>query len=174
MEIEDIIINWYISTKCIFTWFNIIIYWLIFQCLLGEVPFFFLSGWIIKKIGHVNTMSLVLFGLGVRLILYSVISNPWWFLPIELSNGLTFGLFFACMASYASIVAPPGTEATMQVRQSELNQIIFSLIWDLSIYYLLLFILEKKLNWRSRCRQGFLFKFVQRIYSLILIFLPLK
>lgn len=62
-------------------------------------------------------MSLVLFALGVRLILYSVISNPWWFLPVELSNGLTFGLFFACMASYASIIAPPGTEATMQVRK---------------------------------------------------------
>lgn len=80
------------------------------------MPFFFLSGKIIQKLGHVNTMSLVLFSLGVRLTLYSLISNPWWFLPVELMSGLTFGLFFACMASYASIIAPPGTEATMQVR----------------------------------------------------------
>ncbi|KAG5895122.1 hypothetical protein JTB14_008559 [Gonioctena quinquepunctata] len=84
------------------------------QCLAGEAPFFFLSGRIIKKLGHVHTMSLVLFAIGVRFTLYSVISNPWYFLPIELSNGLTFGLFFACMASYASIIAPSGTEATMQ------------------------------------------------------------
>lgn len=84
------------------------------QCVGGETPFFFLSGYIIKKLGHVNCMSLVLFAIGVRFILYSVISDPWWFLPIEFSNGITFGLFYACMASYASIVAPEGTEATMQ------------------------------------------------------------
>ncbi|XP_028134563.1 major facilitator superfamily domain-containing protein 6 [Diabrotica virgifera virgifera] len=84
------------------------------QTVLGEAPFFFFSGVIIKKLGHVNTMSLVLFAVGIRFLLYSVIPNPWYFLPIEISNGLTFGLFFACMASYASIVAPSGTEATMQ------------------------------------------------------------
>ncbi|XP_066250282.1 major facilitator superfamily domain-containing protein 6 [Euwallacea similis] len=84
------------------------------QCLGGELPFFFLSGKILKKIGHVNAMSLVLFTLGVRFILYSVIENPWWFIPIECSNGLTYGVFYACMASYASIIAPIGTETTMQ------------------------------------------------------------
>ncbi|XP_018566691.1 major facilitator superfamily domain-containing protein 6-A [Anoplophora glabripennis] len=84
------------------------------QCLGGELPFFFLSGWILKKIGHVQTMSLVLLVLGIRMVLYSVIENPWWILPVEFLHGLTYGLFFACMASYASIVAPPGTEATMQ------------------------------------------------------------
>lgn len=84
------------------------------QTILGEAPFFFLSGKIIQKISHVHSMSLVLFAIGIRFILYSVISNPWYFLPVEVSNGLTFGLFFACMASYASIIAPSGTEATMQ------------------------------------------------------------
>ncbi|XP_016983471.1 major facilitator superfamily domain-containing protein 6-B isoform X1 [Drosophila rhopaloa] len=84
------------------------------QCFGGELPFFFLSGWILKKIGHVNAMSMVLFGFGVRFILYSMLQNPWYILPIELMNGVTFGLFYATMASYASIVAPPGTEATMQ------------------------------------------------------------
>lgn len=84
------------------------------QSIFGETPFFFISGRIIKKLGHVHTMSLVLCAIGVRFCLYSVITNPWYFLPIELSNGLTFGLFFACMASYASIIAPSGTEATMQ------------------------------------------------------------
>ncbi|KAH1008249.1 major facilitator superfamily domain-containing protein 6 [Dendroctonus ponderosae] len=84
------------------------------QCLGGELPFFFLSGKILKKMGHISAMSLVLFALGVRFVLYSVIENPWYFIPIEFSNGLTFGLFYACMASYASIIAPLGTEATMQ------------------------------------------------------------
>ncbi|XP_017840545.2 major facilitator superfamily domain-containing protein 6-A isoform X2 [Drosophila busckii] len=84
------------------------------QCFGGELPFFFMSGWILKRIGHVNAMSLVLLGFGVRFILYSMLQDPWYILPIELLNGVTFGLFYATMASYASIVAPPGTEATMQ------------------------------------------------------------
>ncbi|EFA00564.1 major facilitator superfamily domain-containing protein 6 [Tribolium castaneum] len=84
------------------------------QTLAGEMPFFFWSGKILKRIGHINAMSLVLLVIGIRFILYSVITNPWWFLPIEFLNGLTFGLFYACMTSYASVAAPPGTEATMQ------------------------------------------------------------
>ena len=43
-----------------------------------------------------------------------MLTNPWWCLPVELLNGLTFGIFYATMASYASIVAPPGTETTIQ------------------------------------------------------------
>uniref|UniRef100_A0A182MVN7 Major facilitator superfamily associated domain-containing protein n=1 Tax=Anopheles culicifacies TaxID=139723 RepID=A0A182MVN7_9DIPT len=80
----------------------------------GELPFFFLSGWILKKIGHIHAMSLVLLGFGVRFLLYSLLTDPWYVIPIEFMNGITFGLFYATMASYASIVAPPGTEATMQ------------------------------------------------------------
>ncbi|XP_039287411.1 major facilitator superfamily domain-containing protein 6 [Nilaparvata lugens] len=84
------------------------------QCFGGELPFFFISSWMLKKIGHVNAMSLVLFAFGVRFLLYSILVDPWWCLPIELLNGLTFGTFYATMASYASIIAPPGTEATIQ------------------------------------------------------------
>ncbi|GAB0093197.1 major facilitator superfamily domain-containing protein 6-A [Sergentomyia squamirostris] len=84
------------------------------QCFGGELPFFFLSGWILKKIGHIHAMSLVLLGFGLRFLLYSTLTNPWWVLPIELLNGITFGIFYSTMASYASIVAPPGTETTLQ------------------------------------------------------------
>lgn len=84
------------------------------QCFGGELPFFFLSGWILKKIGHVHAMSVVLLGFGVRFLCYSALVDPWWVIPIEFLNGITFGLFYATMASYASIVAPPGSEATMQ------------------------------------------------------------
>lgn len=85
------------------------------QCFGGELPFFFISGKLLKKIGHVHAMSLVLLGFGVRFFFYSILTNPWYVLPIELLNGVTFGVFYATMASYASIVSPPGTEATMQV-----------------------------------------------------------
>lgn len=85
------------------------------QNVLAETPFFFASGRILEKLGHIHSMSLVLFAFGLRFILYSVIPSPWWFLPVELFNGLTFGLFWPCMTSYASIIAPPGTAATVQV-----------------------------------------------------------
>lgn len=86
------------------------------QCFGGELPFFFLSGVILKKIGHENAMTLVLAAFGVRFYFYSIITNPWQALPIEFLQGITFGLFYATMASYASIVAPEGTETTMQVK----------------------------------------------------------
>lgn len=85
------------------------------QCLGGELPFLFLSGWIIKRIGHVHCMSLVLLAVGSRFVLYSILIDPWWSLPIEIIQGISFGLFYATMTSYASIVAPLGTEATVQV-----------------------------------------------------------
>lgn len=85
------------------------------QCFAGDLPFFFLSGWILDKIGHIHAMSLILAGFGVRFFLYSLLRNPWLVLPIELLNGVTFGLFHSTMASYATIVAPPGTDATIQV-----------------------------------------------------------
>lgn len=85
------------------------------QCFGGELPFFFISGWLLNKIGHVNAMTLVLFTFGVRLCLYSLLTNPWWVLPIELMQGITFGVFYSTMATYASIVAPAGTAATLQV-----------------------------------------------------------
>ncbi|XP_018325099.1 major facilitator superfamily domain-containing protein 6-A-like [Agrilus planipennis] len=86
----------------------------VMQCLAGELPFFFLSGWILKYVGHVNCMTLVTFVLGIRFMLYSIIKNPWLFLPVEMLNGITFGLFYSTLASYASLVAPPGAETTCQ------------------------------------------------------------
>ncbi|XP_063240921.1 major facilitator superfamily domain-containing protein 6-like isoform X2 [Bacillus rossius redtenbacheri] len=80
----------------------------------GELPFLFLSGGVLARLGHVHTMSLVLAAYGARLLLYSLLADPWWSLPIELLHGPTYGLMYATMASYASIAAPPGTEATAQ------------------------------------------------------------
>lgn len=90
---------------------------MIIQCFGGELPFFFISGWFINKVGHVNAMTLVLLTFGIRLTLYSVLTNPWWVLPIEFLQGMTYGIFYTAMAMYASIVAPSGTAATLQVNQ---------------------------------------------------------
>ncbi|CAK1554815.1 unnamed protein product [Leptosia nina] len=84
------------------------------QTFCGEIPFMFVSGYILKKLGHINMMTLVLFAFGVRFILYSFLTNAWWVLPIEMLQGITFGMFYPTMTSYANVVSPPGTETTVQ------------------------------------------------------------
>lgn len=81
----------------------------------GEVPMFFLSGRVFKLIGYAHSMSLVLGGYALRFLLYSVLTNVWWVLPIELLQGVTFGIFMSAMNTYAHMMAPIGTEATLQV-----------------------------------------------------------
>ena len=84
------------------------------QCFVGEVPMFFLSGWVLRNLGHSHTMSLVLLAFSLRFFLYSLLSDPWFSLPIELLNGVTFGLCYAAMTGYAHTIAPEGMEATVQ------------------------------------------------------------
>ncbi|KAF6209321.1 hypothetical protein GE061_015068 [Apolygus lucorum] len=80
----------------------------------GEIPFFMISGWIIRKIGHTNSVALVALTFCVRFILISFVTNPWWLLPIEVTNGITYGLYMVASATYTNKVAPPGTQATVQ------------------------------------------------------------
>lgn len=85
------------------------------ECLAGEVPFFFYSGKIIKKLGYVHCMSLCFFCYSVRLILIAWIPNPWYLVLVELFfQGCTYALCYTCIVAYASSVAPPGTTATVQ------------------------------------------------------------
>lgn len=83
------------------------------QCFGGEVPFFFWSGWIMKRLGHLNCMSLILGVFAFKFFAYSIVTNPIWALVIELTNGITFGLAYAVLMSYSSILALPGSESTM-------------------------------------------------------------
>jgi len=77
------------------------------QCFIGEIPFFFWSGWIINKLGHVNCMTLVLGAMGLRMYLYTIIWNPAWIICIELLNGVSYALGYSVKMSYAKIISPP-------------------------------------------------------------------
>lgn len=57
-------------------------------------------------------MVLVVFGL--RFLGYAFVPNAWMILPIEILQGLTFGVFYSTMTSYANKMSPPGTSATVQ------------------------------------------------------------
>ncbi|XP_055935602.1 major facilitator superfamily domain-containing protein 6-A-like [Argiope bruennichi] len=80
----------------------------------GVIPFMFFSGWIIRKIGHYRIVSFTLLINGLRFLFYSELYEPWWILPIELSHGITYGLYYATLATYGKLKAKPGTEATTQ------------------------------------------------------------
>lgn len=82
------------------------------QCI-GELPFLFFSGWIIKRVGHWYCMTLGFLVYSIRFYLYSVITNPLWILPVELFNGITYGLCHAVLIAYARIIAPPSTATTL-------------------------------------------------------------
>lgn len=111
MLVEEVAAAWH----CDFRWFKLLDgLMLAIQCFLGELPFFLLAGLLLARLGHVMCMTIVILTFGLRFVLYSVVQNPWLFLPIEVLQGLTFGLFYSTMTSYASAVALPGTEATVQ------------------------------------------------------------
>ena len=84
------------------------------QNFIGGVPAMYFSGWLIKKLGHFNLVSLALISHGLRFFLYSCLHNPWWILPIESLHGFTFGSFYTAMTSYGKLNSKPGTEATTQ------------------------------------------------------------
>jgi hypothetical protein len=45
---------------------------------------------------------------------FTMVTNAWFVLPIELLHGLTFGLMWAAATSYGSIITPPGMSGTIQ------------------------------------------------------------
>ncbi|XP_076043968.1 major facilitator superfamily domain-containing protein 6-like isoform X2 [Oratosquilla oratoria] len=83
------------------------------QAFFGEVPVMIFSGDILQKIGTTWSITLVLFCHGLRYVIYYTIDNPWFFLPIELLHGITYGLNKAALTLYVNEIAPKGAEATM-------------------------------------------------------------
>ncbi|XP_015930425.1 major facilitator superfamily domain-containing protein 6 [Parasteatoda tepidariorum] len=84
------------------------------QCFAGELPIMFYSGWIIEKLGHFNINSLSLLFYAIRFLCYSYLQNPWLVLPVEITQGFNYGLFYPAVASFGKLSAKTGTEATTQ------------------------------------------------------------
>lgn len=82
------------------------------QSFLGDLPFMFLSGWLIGKLRHINVVRLAFVGFFLKFLCYSYLHNPWWAIGIELLQGPTYGSFYVAMTSYARSISLPGTEAT--------------------------------------------------------------
>lgn len=86
----------------------------VFISCLSEVVVLFAAGWIIRKIGHVNCLSLTCALYAGSFLLYSQLRDPWMVLFIQPLAGITFGMYSAAATSYGSMLTPPGLHGTMQ------------------------------------------------------------
>lgn len=86
---------------------------IVVQCFGGELPILFFSGWIMKKLGYWYCMSLGLFTFALRFYVYSIVTNPYWILPVELVDGIAFGLCHTVLVAYARIIAPSSGVTTV-------------------------------------------------------------
>lgn len=75
---------------------------------------FAITGKIIKKVGHLNSIVIGLATLSLRFFLLFLIKDPIWILPVELLSGLGFALPYAAMTAYGCILAPEGLKSTVQ------------------------------------------------------------
>lgn len=81
---------------------------------MSEIPFYFISAWLIKKIGLKKVFVLTLVVTAVRMFLYSVIHDPQTVLVVEFSHGISYALFFVTMVETANSLIPSEWRATGQ------------------------------------------------------------
>jgi len=80
----------------------------------AEMPILFASGRIVARLGPHRMITIALLVYALRLLLYSLITQPEWVLPVQLSNGLSFGLLMLAMTRLAREFAGERLAATAQ------------------------------------------------------------
>ena len=104
-----------------------------------QMVMFFFSGTVIEKIGHVNCVCLACAAFAVRMSAYSILRSPWMVLFVEPLHAITFGLFYATVSAYGSLITPKGLHGTIQ-------GIIGSLYFGIGKMYLDTSLFEAKIN----------------------------
>ncbi|XP_070547026.1 major facilitator superfamily domain-containing protein 6-like [Ptychodera flava] len=80
----------------------------------SEVVMFFLTYRLISLIGHVRILYLGLICYAIRFLIYSYLVDPWWVMPAEILQGITFAAVWTVLASYLALAVPNDSFATMQ------------------------------------------------------------
>ena len=81
---------------------------------LSEIPAMFFSDRLLRRFGARGMLIIAMTTIGLRLICYSLTTQPWVVLVIQLCHGLTFAAIYTAGVHYADQVAPPGMKATTQ------------------------------------------------------------
>ncbi|XP_077996786.1 major facilitator superfamily domain-containing protein 6-like [Glandiceps talaboti] len=80
----------------------------------SEIGTFFISHHIIATVGHIGILCLGLASYIIRFIAYAYLSNPWWVLPVEILQGISFAASWVALTSYMALVVPCDSFATVQ------------------------------------------------------------
>ena len=81
---------------------------------LSEIPAMFFSDRLLRRFGARGMLLIAMTTIGLRLICYSLTTQPWVVLVIQLCHGLTFAAIYTAGVYFADQVAPPGMKATTQ------------------------------------------------------------
>ena len=87
-----------------------------------EVPIFYYSDFIVKKVSNQTLMGIAHIAYVCRVVGYTVIPNPWWLLVLEPLHGVTYACFQLSSVAIASKLANNKLQSTAQgLRSSFLN-----------------------------------------------------
>ena len=81
---------------------------------ISEVPAMFFSDRMLRSFGARGMLIIAMTAIGLRLICYSLATQAWVVLLIQLSHGLTYAAIYTAGVNYADHIAPPGMKATTQ------------------------------------------------------------
>ena len=81
---------------------------------IGEIPFYFLSYWIIKRVGLQRAILLTFICSTIRVFAYAFIGNPHIAVWVELCNGLSWTLFWVAAVEHVNQLVKPEWRATGQ------------------------------------------------------------
>jgi PPP family 3-phenylpropionic acid transporter len=81
---------------------------------ISELPIFFYSNRLLRRWGARGLLLIALFAYAVRALAYTVVSDPWMFLVVQLLHGLTFSAMWVAGVSFADSMAPEGLGTTAQ------------------------------------------------------------
>lgn len=83
------------------------------MCVFEFTAFFFVEH-VIKLVGHMGIMYIGLIGYSIRYIIYASVTNPWYILPAEAMQGITFSFIWVSLTSYTAVAVPSVSLATVQ------------------------------------------------------------
>ena len=75
---------------------------------------FFAAGSLIKAVGQIKIMTCALISYGIAFTLYSMLTNPWWVLPIEMLVGCTYAASWSACTSYMAGASSSESVTTIQ------------------------------------------------------------
>jgi PPP family 3-phenylpropionic acid transporter len=81
---------------------------------LTELPIMFWGNKILKRFGSWRLLLVAYGAISIRLVLYAIMPDAWWVLPISLLNSLTFGVYWIATVAYVDQMASDEIKSSAQ------------------------------------------------------------